>query len=313
MVVSQNERLVSVIVPVHNGEATLKRTVNSVLYQTHEPLELILLDDGSTDRTHQVMSAIKDPRVRCHRSDERRGQAHMRNRGIDMATGRYIAFLDADDIWLPEKLELQIRRLEALDDSWGGVYCRAVINDVDGRLFRTRADKEGNLQYDMLNNRIELGGSSTLMFRRECLEHIGGFDEGLIRHTDWDLLLRFFDHYKLASVPEALVMKDGYNPPSAREYAANKERYLAKFGHLISSCGPVGSRRIRAFHWLDVSYRYLEENDIRNGLSHIKRALRETPRQTPRRYSEMVMRVLASILRMDARRFFTRFWGHQDH
>ncbi|MCF3623160.1 glycosyltransferase family 2 protein, partial [Planktothrix agardhii] len=102
---------ISVIIPVYNGEKTIQKTIESVLQQTWQDFELIVINDGSQDATLEILSSIQDPRLRIL-SYSNAGLASSRNRGITEATGEYISFLDADDLWTPDKLEAQFQALE---------------------------------------------------------------------------------------------------------------------------------------------------------------------------------------------------------
>jgi len=309
MMTGTNGSMVSVIIPVHNGAFSVEKAIDSVLAQTHRDLEVIVVDDGSTDDTMDIISDQRDERVRVLSHNERKGAAAARNTALRDCKGQYVAFLDADDIWLPNKIELQLQALEEKDDDWGGVYCGAIINDVDGSVIHSPAVKEGNLQYDLLDKQLELGGSSTLMFRKECLDAVGHFDESFQRHTDWEMLVRFFDRYKLAAVKDCLMVKHGYSRSPARPFARTKEKYLSKFDRAISSYGPKRSNRIRSKHWLDVSYRFFEEKDTKGGLPYLFKALGHKATHHPRKFSEMFVRLAASVTGIDVTSFFKRFRG----
>jgi glycosyltransferase involved in cell wall biosynthesis len=311
MTARANDSLVSVIIPVHNGAGSVHRAIDSALAQTHDDLEVIVVDDGSTDGTLDVVSDLEDDRVRALYHGERKGAAAARNTALKDCKGRFVAFLDADDIWLPNKIDLQVDALKGRDEEWGGVYCGAIINDVDGTVIHNPAIKEGNLQLDLLDKELELGGSSTLMFKRECLDALGHFDESFQRHTDWEILVRFFDRFKLAAVRECLIVKHGYSRPPARPFAKNKEQYLKKFDSTISSFGPKRSKSIKSKHWLDVSYRYFEEMDTKGGLPYLLRALGHKAVHRPRRYSEMFMRLAASLVGIDVNSFFKGLRGER--
>jgi glycosyltransferase involved in cell wall biosynthesis len=103
--------LISVVIPVYNGEKTIQETIKSVLNQTFQSLELIIVNDGSNDETLKVISIIKDPRIKVF-SYPNAGLSASRNRGLAHATGEYISFIDADDLWTPDKLEAQLKVLQ---------------------------------------------------------------------------------------------------------------------------------------------------------------------------------------------------------
>ena len=104
--------MISVIIPTHNREKTIKKSIDSVLCQTYNNIEIIVVDDKSTDNTEEVINSIKDNRIKYIKLDENKGACFARNKGIELAQGKYIAFQDSDDEWLPQKLEIQLRYLE---------------------------------------------------------------------------------------------------------------------------------------------------------------------------------------------------------
>ena len=140
----QEDGLVSVIVPVYNGERFISRTLASVQAQIYSPIEIIVIDDGSTDRTASLVEAEagRDSRIRLFRS-KNLGVAAARNRGIAEARGHLIAPLDADDLWHPQKLAREAGLLQASKPSVGVVYCWS-IPDRRKRLYHSSARKHRN-------------------------------------------------------------------------------------------------------------------------------------------------------------------------
>src|SRR6056297_1399486 len=114
---------VSVIVPTYNRADSLPRTIDSVLAQTHDDLELVVVDDASTDDTETVVERYEDDRVTYLEHATNRGGSAARNTGIRASDGDYVAFLDSDDEWHPEKLERQVRELESRSEEWVAAYC----------------------------------------------------------------------------------------------------------------------------------------------------------------------------------------------
>lgn len=210
--------LVSVIVPTYNREGMIVRAVNSVLEQTYKNLECIIVDDGSQDNTKEVVSRIKDTRVRYIKLEKNSGPSVARNAGIRESRGSYIAFHDSDDLWLPDKLEMQMERLEYEAEA-GMVYC-SYLYRKDGKEFQIPSDScasaelEGYI-FDSLwnNNKI---GAPTILVKRECIETCGGFAEGLRSLEDWEFVLRIAQKYKIAYVDKILVHAN-YSPKGVNE------------------------------------------------------------------------------------------------
>lgn len=196
---------VSVVIPAYNHSAFLGGTLQSVFEQHLRPVEVIVVDDGSTDRTGDVLRMYGNRLLVL--SQPNRGVAAARNAGAAAASGALLAFLDADDVWLPTKLERQVARV-LLEPELGLVHCGVQEIDSGGRVLGIRLDGlEGWISREMLLFRrgVILGGGSAAIVPRAVFEHVGGFDEGLSTSADWDLYYRIARRYRVGFVPEALV------------------------------------------------------------------------------------------------------------
>jgi glycosyltransferase involved in cell wall biosynthesis len=204
--------LVSVIIPAYNAEAFIGRTLNSVLSQTYQNLEVLVVDDGSHDRTPTMVQAIAqtDDRVRLIQQTNA-GVAAARNLGIQNAQGEFIAPIDADDLWYPDALEKLVARFQASDSQVGVVYVWAV--DIDERDQPTggfhAATINGSVYKTLICHNF-LGNASATLIRKSCLDRIGGYNTQLKAQNaqgceDWDLYLRLAEQYKFGVVPEFLV------------------------------------------------------------------------------------------------------------
>ena len=202
---SQKNRMISVILPVYNGEKTIREAVESVLDQTCADFELIVINDGSTDSTIKILTEIEDPRLKVY-SFPNSGLATSRNRGKSIAMGEYIAFIDADDLWMPGKLQAQLGSLHQNPEA-AVSYCWVNYIDNDGNFVcpDNRVNINGNVyQTILIENFIHSG--STIMARRKAIESIGGFDESLPAVEDWDLYIRLAANYPFVCVPEPHVL-----------------------------------------------------------------------------------------------------------
>jgi glycosyltransferase involved in cell wall biosynthesis len=196
---------VSVIIPTYNHAAFLAEALESVLAQTRTPLEVIVVDDGSTDETAEVLRNYQR-RIRVL-SQPNRGVAAARNAGAAVASGELLAFLDADDAWFPAKLERQVARFDGAPEI-GLIHCGVAEVDIRGRQFRVRLDgMEGWVSTEMLLFRrgVILGGGSAAVIRRATFLLVGGFDEVLSTSADWDLYYRVARRYPVGFLPEVLV------------------------------------------------------------------------------------------------------------
>ncbi len=201
--------LVSVIIPTYNRADLVRQAVASVKAQTFRDFEIVVVDDGGTDGTYEVLAAGRELRVLRH--PDRRGVAAARNTGVAAARGEWLAFLDSDDLWLPDKLARQIFWLEGqpellicqTDETWvrRGVRVNkpAAHRKVAGRIFLP------SLARCMIS-------PSAVMLHRRLLEDHGGFDETLPAAEDYDLWLRLTWRYEVGLVDEPLVIKRGGHP-----------------------------------------------------------------------------------------------------
>jgi glycosyltransferase involved in cell wall biosynthesis len=197
---------VSVIIPTHNRAEVLGRAIASVLGQTWTDLELIVVDDGSTDATARVLAEFDDPRL-TGMHQENKGVSSARNLGIAASGGRLIALLDSDDYWMPDKLEKQVRFMAES----GFAICQTdEIWIRNGQRVNPRF-KHAKPAGWFLERSLELCliSPSCVMFTRALWNELGPFDERLPACEDYSLWLRVGVRYPVGLVPEALVVKTG--------------------------------------------------------------------------------------------------------
>lgn len=222
--------LVSVIIPTYNRITTLPRAMDSVLNQTYGNLELIVVDDGSTDGTQEYVRGVSDKRVRYVKGDGNRGPAAARNLGVKLARGEYIAFQDSDDEWHLDKLEKQMPVLLDSQQENGMVYCK--FTRYHGQ---TRQDvmppemipancKHGNIHPVLLLQ--PLIGTPTMVIKKEYFLQVGGFNEGLKTFEDYEFTVRFSQCHPMGFVEESLV-KVNDTPDSIDKRFADRIRTQA--------------------------------------------------------------------------------------
>ncbi len=201
-------KMVSIIMPTYNRENVIKRSIESILTQSYQDFELIIVDDGSTDNTYQKVMEYEDSRICYLKNDRKMGANRARNIGIQHAKGDYIAFQDSDDVWRRDKLEKQMcmfQNTEYLDV----IYSRYLLHLLNGEDMLVP-----NIKYteDMLQKRIaytlasaNVIGTPTLIVKKKCFYEDGLFDEKLLRFQDWELCIRFAEKYQIGLVDEVLV------------------------------------------------------------------------------------------------------------
>jgi glycosyltransferase involved in cell wall biosynthesis len=199
--------LISVVIPTYNRAATIARALDSVVRQSHRPIEIIVVDDGSTDGTLRAIDGEHCPvPLTVVALGQNQGAAAARNHGIAMASGDYVAFLDSDDQWQPDKLERQLAALAEAGLEYGASYTGIASYAEDGRLCAlSRATAEGDLRLALLNHNL-VGSTSCMLARRTLLQQIGGFNASLRSCQDWDLWIRLAGHTRFACVAEPLTL-----------------------------------------------------------------------------------------------------------
>jgi glycosyltransferase involved in cell wall biosynthesis len=196
---------VSVVIPTRDRVQIVLDTVRLTLGQRDVDLEVIVVDDGSSDGTAEALEALGDPRVTVLRNAANRGVANARNRGIERAAHPWIAFLDDDDRWSPDKLRTQLDRATADDADF--VYTAGLaVAAADGRvLFESPAFTPDEMRLGIRSRNLVFAGSSNVVARTELLRTLDGFDESLHHIADWDLWIRLTEAGRPAACHKPLV------------------------------------------------------------------------------------------------------------
>ncbi|WP_435159749.1 glycosyltransferase family 2 protein [Haladaptatus sp. DFWS20] len=299
---------VSVIVPTYNRAHSLPRTVESVLSQTLEDLELIIVDDASDDDTADVVASYDDDRIRFFEHEENQGASAARNTGIEHAEGDYMAFLDSDDVWLPTKLEKQVLTLELRSDDWVAAYCKAETVHLDGQnpivkwatqLISRRNKTEGaeggkELIGPILSDSLHTSAGSTLLVTSDVARKIDGFDESFDRFQDPEFLIRVLKHGKLACVDETLLLRYETGSPSADAVAKADEHYRRTFAEEVERLERQGIDVTGAHNYI-LARQYLDEGQFRTGFRYLRRSRRPEIRQVPGLLMNLYSGVRANI------------------
>ncbi len=227
-----NPDKVSVIIPTYNHARFVLDAVESALSQSYKNIEVIVIDDGSTDNTREILLPYAD-RIK-YVYQENRGLSAARNRGIIESTGEYIALLDADDMWLPAKLEKQVKFFSE-SNRVGIVSCGGYVVDITGETMKeilvfNYNDKLTFLTNLLFSNTVWGGGSSAVV-RRECFNNVGLFDESLRSAEDWDMWLRVAINYDIRFVELSLSKIRVIQ--GSMSSSANAERMLINELHVL--------------------------------------------------------------------------------
>ena len=201
------EKLVSIIIPTYNRADKLKRAVDSALAQDYSNFEVIVVDDNNPGTEGRLTTSVTmeeyigNPKVQYIQHPCNKNGSAARNTGYRASKGEYLAFLDDDDEYLPNKIREQVNCLENRDSSWGACYCRYIRKTNSGKLVsRSNETKEGYVSFDELCRNFWHGGGTGPMIRRSVYEEVGGFDETFQRNQDYEFMLKITKRYKLAFV-----------------------------------------------------------------------------------------------------------------
>jgi len=267
--------LISVIIPTYNRAHLISRAIKSVLRQTHQKYELIIIDDGSTDNTREVINDYGDERFKYVFFKENRGSpGRARNAGIMLAQGEYIAFMDSDDEWLPHKLEEEIKALADLPEEYGVVYSGgwAYQRNKERRYipYASQRAKSGDLKEIVL--RTGLIWPSGAMVKRQCFDRVGMFDESLPAIEDWEFWIRVSKAYHFYYLQKPLW---NYNLNDSGSLSSNEEALLCALQLIYKK----HYDDIRRFRYIEAKYLFwignllIKSGQTREGRRHLVKSL----------------------------------------
>jgi len=235
---------VSVQIPCYNSERYLSKTIESVLGQTFGDFEIVIINDGSSDTTENIAKNYRDTRIK-YIYQNNRGLAAARNRALSESTGEYIAFLDHDDLWLPEKLEKQIGALEANKDT-AIAYSNFYRIFPDGKkTIRFRADQPEGDVFERFLYSYPLG-LLTAVVRRSALDGLSArFDENLKIFEDYDIFMRILQSHKAAYLHEPLAVYRIHDSRSTIRFA---DQYADEYKYVIDKLKGSDPSFVRRYH-----------------------------------------------------------------
>jgi glycosyltransferase involved in cell wall biosynthesis len=276
----RNNPLVSVIIPCFNYGQFVGEAIQSVLNQTYPDLEVIVVDDGSTDTTRDVVYSFRDPRIR-YVYQENAGENVARNTGIQQARGEFIAFLDADDLWLPQKLEKQLRLFEE-DPEVGLAYCLfSYFDSESGNVVGFHKEYKcfrGNVLEKLYEKNFI--GSPTPVIKRDVFEKTGLFETDDQSVDDWTLWTKIAFHYKIDYVPEVLakyrIHIGAMSYRTADEYRKWRSNYLQRMAAQFPELIPLRRRFQCKANYL-VSIHYARVGDKKKAVACLIEAIKARP------------------------------------
>lgn len=233
---------VSVIIPTYGDPVFLQPCIESVLRQTLSDFELIIVDDNNPEtpargKTEELVRKFTetDGRIRYIQHDHNRNGAVARNTGFAVAEGEYIALLDSDDEYLPDRLEKCSALLDRCGDEIAGVYTGCEYRKAGRKVRSISQAPSGNFLKETLACKFHFYTGSNIFVRKRVVDELNGFDPTFLRHQDYEFLVRVFGKYSLTGIPEVLVIKnnENVNVPDIDRLRAIKEQYLAKYQGII--------------------------------------------------------------------------------
>lgn len=269
--------LVSVVIPTYKRCDKVGRAITSVLSQTYRDIELLLVNDNvPNDRyTQELKETVApffcDSRFKLLEQEVHINGAVARNFAIKQAKGEYIAFLDDDDWWEPNKLEEQLSELQQLDAEWGGVSCKMTFYDSQGRFIaKSRKYRDGYIYKDILMLQSDVA-TGTLLLRRAALDDAGYFDEKLLRNQDLQLLTYFTYKYKLKEVDQYLHcvdVSDAQNRANGDKAIEVKEHFYKSVAPILDELTASERRCIDAIRNFEIGFLYYKDKKYTKAISY---------------------------------------------
>jgi glycosyltransferase involved in cell wall biosynthesis len=286
---------VSVILPTYNRANSIGRAIDSVQKQLFSDWELIISDDGSEDDTIEVVKhySALDPRIKIVCSDKNLGVGHARNMAAQRAIGKYLAFIDSDDKWLPEKLKKQVSLMDSLDDTWGASHTGAIVNLVNRKKrVLSRPKKYGHVFSDLLRFNAQIW-TPTFMVRSKIFHELNGMDVKLLRHQDIDFFRRVAEQYKIAILPEPHAELYIYtNKLFGVEHIRAKEIMHKKYWEkTLEVHGSWVASKVWGREWLVASGCMFRAKNYKIALLYFLKAMRTNPFQKISDYARFILNI----------------------
>lgn len=270
----------TVIIPVYNGAAYVANAIESALAQTERDIEVIVVDDGSTDGTVAAVRRFTDPRLRLIRQANA-GPSAARNRGAAAARGEWVGFLDADDSWRAGKVAAHLARAAEMPEA-ALTYSSVLVRDPAGSLIEVlHADREGWVLEPLLFGNFVWGGGSSAMVRRDVFDRVGGFDPKIKYGEDWELWLRIAALYPFGAVAEPLTCRlerpDSYGTHTAAMRDACLAFLNAAFDSYASAYQVIRAKAIAEVYYRAAIDLHDDDDKRRSACVDLVRTLRRNP------------------------------------
>lgn len=273
---SKEKPTVSVVIPTYCRAHLIGQAIQSVLNQTYQDLEIIVVDDCSSDNTEEIVRSIKDDRIRYLRHEKNKGAPAARNTGIKAAKGIYIAFQDSDDEWLPQKLEKQMKIFENASPKVGVAYTGFLRIENDKKEYIPYSwvtQKEGDIHRELLKGNFVT--TPSIVARKECFNKAGMFDECLLRLQDWELVIRLSKYYDFKCIDEPLLISKYISD----SITTNKEARIKALKLILSKHlnDFAEDKKLLSKYYFGIGVYLCLNNEIAEGESYIAKAYEINP------------------------------------
>lgn len=291
---------VSVIIPAYGHPSYLLNSINSVINQTYADWELIVVDDNnpsSKERcdTVEIMKKVtsSDERIKYVQHERNMNGSVARNTGLSIAKGKFVAFLDSDDEYMPDRLECCLDAILRESEKIAGVYTGCEFRRSGKTYYKSVDVSTGNHLVATLACTFGFYTGSNIFIRKSVIDELNGFDPGFVRHQDYEFLVRLFLKYDLKAIPKILVIKnnEGFNVPSLQNIIKTKRMYLNKYNSIINTLSPEDQRMIYQRHCVAIA-----EAAIRQRLfSEAKKYYMISKKYAPLSYEDWKRRLFLSV------------------
>ena len=276
----QLQPLISIVIPAYNRWEFLQHAVASVIAQTYTNWELVVVDDGSTDGTKEEIESLHDKRIHVFSVPHCGNIAVLRNAGVAAGKGEWLAFLDSDDEWVPEKLQLQLQFLQQQQSLWS--YGGFEMMDETGQTIPLKSGEyvaiSGWITKELLTNKATATIGS-LMVNRKLFEELDGFNSNpeLVLREDYDLVLRLSLKTKAAALPHLLVRIREHPGRSTNAIDDGYKRAAFLYGHFVKLCPDRKFKKIarqrQAYHETELAVKNIKQKKYRQGIALLSKAV----------------------------------------
>ncbi len=254
--------LISIVIPVYNSAHTILRAIRSILIQDFSNYEIVVVDDGSTDDISAVLKSMDLPRLHYFCHDTNKGEAAARTTGVQKARGEYIAYLDADDEWLPGKINLQLAALSAIHAPIKACITSTYVEDSHGRISLNKNVQPASWYHELMLT-CHMDPGTTLLVSRGAFDEVGYYDSDLPRYTDWDWMLRYTQRgLPLITLPEPLAKIYRLTHPRAKSVEKAASHFLRKHSEYFLNHGFFHGRKAISRRWFEVAGSFASEHDF---------------------------------------------------